>query len=177
MLIERSMGRANQVMDRNVKAWLSNHKSVSLPQIHKPYQNISEMKEHPLDRPKRAKLTIMMDQSRPGIQNSVLHVDFATVRRLYNCPFIDQDKVQTGTQFIENKKKEAKDIIINQIKRLYEEHQVEAIISDPNTTSRGREPLIEKLKSLKIMEYLSHQQLEEILTDTPFTKEELTQEI
>ena len=31
MLIQRSMGRANQVLDRNVKAWLSEHKSISLP--------------------------------------------------------------------------------------------------------------------------------------------------
>jgi len=36
-LIERSMGRANNVMDRNVKAWLTKHQSISLPQIDRPY--------------------------------------------------------------------------------------------------------------------------------------------
>ena len=35
----------------------------------------------------------MMDSPKPGVTDAVLHVDFATVRRLYNCPFIDQDKV------------------------------------------------------------------------------------
>ena len=90
MLIQRSMGRANQVLDRNVKAWLNNHQSISLPQIHKPYQNLQDGRhEHPLDRPKRSKLTIMMDSPKSGVTDAVLHVDFATVRRLYNCPFID----------------------------------------------------------------------------------------
>ena len=80
------------------------------------------MKEHPLDKPKRAKLVIMMDSPHTGITDAVLHVDFATVRRLYNCPFIDHDKVQTGAQHMEGKKREAKEIIVNQIKRLFEEH-------------------------------------------------------
>lgn len=71
------------------------------------------MQEHPLDRPKRAKLTIMMDSPKPGITDAVLHVDFATVRRLYNCPFIDQDKVLTGPQMLENRRREGKEIIVN----------------------------------------------------------------
>ena len=109
------MGRANQVLDRNVKAWLNNHKSISLPLIHKPYQSFQGVQEHPLDRPKRAKLTIMMDTplTKPGVTDAVLHVDFATVRRLYNCPFIDQDKVLTGAQMLDHKRREGKEIIVN----------------------------------------------------------------
>ena len=49
--------------------------------------------------------------------NAVFKFDYATVRRLYNCPFIDHDKVMTGQEFLEGKKIEAKELIINQMKR------------------------------------------------------------
>ena len=57
---------------------------------------------------------------------------------------------------LESKRREAKEIIVNQMKRLYEEHQIKVIISDNSTIRRERDALIEKLKSLKIMEYLSN---------------------
>ena len=49
-----------------------------------------------MDRPRNTKLTMLMQSSKPDTTDRVLRVDYATVRRLYNVPFIDQDKHMTG---------------------------------------------------------------------------------
>lgn len=77
--------------------------------------------EHPLDRPKRAKLTIMLESGNPNISDKVISFDYATVRRLYNMPFIDHDKNMTGEQYGNRIATEAKEIIVGQMKRRYEE--------------------------------------------------------
>ena len=82
------MGKAEYTENKNLKAWISNTQTVSLPQIDKAFADNSNA-QHTLDRPKRAKLTIMMQASKPNTTDRVLKVDYATVRRLYNVPFID----------------------------------------------------------------------------------------
>ena len=64
------------------------------------------------------KLTVNVESKQVGQEmNAVFKFDYATVRRLYNCPFIDHDKVMTGEEFLDGKKIEAKEILINQMKR------------------------------------------------------------
>ena len=89
--------------------------------------------------------------------NTVFRFDYATVRRLYNCPFIDHDKVMTGSEFLADKKMEAKEIIINQMKRKVQEKTFREILADSRTTARVREDITEKIRALRIMDYLSEQ--------------------
>jgi len=51
------------------------------------------------------------------------------------------------------------------------------LLKDDKTIKRERNSLIEKLRALKIIDYLSEQQLEEILKGTPYTKDNLMQDI
>jgi hypothetical protein len=117
------MGKAEYVENRNLKAWIRNPQSVTLPQIDKAFaDNLNS--QHPLDRPRKAKLTIMMQASKPNTTDRVVKVDYATVRRLYNVPFIDHDKPMTSEQFIGERRAEAKEIIVNLFKRQYEEESI-----------------------------------------------------
>ena len=86
-----------------------------MPQIDRPYSIVkgeSKKLEHPLDRPKRAKLTIMLESKNPNVTDQVLSFDYSTVRRLYNMPFIDHDKHMTKEEFGNKVVSEAKDIIV-----------------------------------------------------------------
>ena len=66
-LIELSMGKNTELLDRNVKAWLRNYQTISLPQIDRVYPYHHTTVNHPLDKPaKRAKLTVMMDSESKG---------------------------------------------------------------------------------------------------------------
>ena len=89
--------------------------------------------------------------------NTVFRFDYATVRRLYNSPFIDHDKVMTGSEFLSDKKMEAKEIIINQMKRKVQEKTFREILADSRTTARVRQDRTEKIRALRIMDYLSEQ--------------------
>ena len=57
------------------------------------------------------------------------------------------------------------------------ENTFKDIIQDSRTITRVRDDILEKIKALRIMEYLSNQQLDEILKVTPFKKETLVKEI
>ena len=83
----------------------------------------------------------------------------------------------SGPEFLDARKAEAKDIVVSQMKRIWEVSQIQQIIKDERTVKRERTELVEKLKSLKIMEYLSDQQLHETLHGTHFTKDALRKEI
>ena len=92
-------------------------------------------------------------------------------------PFIDHDKHMTKEEYGKKIATEAKDIIVGQMKRQFEEKQIREMIQDNRTITRERDQLVEKLKSLRITDYLSEQQLQELLNGTSLTKEVLTEEI
>lgn len=83
----------------------------------------------------------------------------------------------TADQFGNQVVTEAKELIVGQMKRKFEERQILDLLKDDRTIKRERNSLIEKLRAIKTIEYLSEQQLEDILKGTPFTKENLMQDI
>ena len=108
----------------------------------------------------------MMESKNPNVTDHELTFDYATIRRLYNMPFIDQDKLMTGEEYGNKVTTEAKEIIVAQMKRRFEEQQIQEIIKDERTIQREREELVEKLKSIKIIQYLSERQIDDLLQGT-----------
>ena len=62
-----------------------------------------------------------MESKNPNITDNVISFDYSTVRRLYNMPFIDHDKHMTKEEYGKKIATEAKDIIVGQMKRQFEE--------------------------------------------------------
>ena len=96
-------------------------------------------------------------------------MDYTKIRRLYNVALLDFDKA-TGKEHLDQKRKEASEVIIANWKRQVEEKQIRSAIEDPRTVRRERTVLIEKLKSLTIQQELARQRIAWLLSDTPFTQ-------
>ena len=103
-----------------------------------------------------------MEAQRRDETERVLKTDYAAVRRLYDVPFIDYDKPMTGEKYLDEAKAEAKGILVSLMKRRIEEVNLREVIKDPRTIYREKEALIEKLKSLKIIQNMNERQLEDI---------------
>ena len=78
-----------------------------------------------------------------------MEVDYNLIKRLYNVALLDYDSM-TGKEFLDQRKKEASQVIFASRKRRIEERKIREIIEDPRTVRRERAVLIEKLKSLTI---------------------------